>query len=173
MRFEPYESYPLAKVPMKTHIPFGDLVALLLEGKLHRVYYDPGLKGLSSIFVDPLEARSHFEVGREWMLADEAAELIDVEIQIVQLMTREGVLAAHKLKPLGYNPTTMFLVRNEVERFHSRYASASNLAAESNLNAAKVAQRLRNAELDKVRAGQVVFYDREAARAALAAYIPR
>ncbi|WFU91313.1 hypothetical protein QA644_24280 (plasmid) [Rhizobium sp. CC1099] len=161
----------LAKAPLKTHTSYADVVALLLERKLSRVYYDLKLPGLASIFVDPVEAASHFQVGEEWMFAEEAAALIGVEAQTVYLMTREGVLTAHKLRRPGYHSSTIFLDRNEVNKFHATYASSTGLSEGTTMTTGSVAQILKSRNIPKVRAGPVVFYERKDARKALAELI--
>lgn len=160
--------YSISKAAQKARVPYPDIVELLLKKKLLRVHYDPKLPGLGSILVDPPEIASHFRIGEEWMLTDEVASLLKVEIESVQLLARECILTGHKLGLLGYASTTKFFDRDEVNAFHERYASSMALSEESNLTGAKVAQLLRDADIDKVRAKFLVFYERRSAMRALA-----
>lgn len=157
---------PLAKVGLKIHAHFTDTLSLLSQNKLTKVYYDPKLPGLASIFVDPSEVKSRFDIGADWMLADEVASLIGVGHQSIWLMTRAGILPFHSFRLPGHNHS-LFFHKEEIAKFHRKYASSKGLAAEANLSNGSVGQRLRKANVEKLRAGAVVFYERTGALQAL------
>lgn len=160
--------FSIFKATQRARVMYGNIVALLLDGKLKKVFYDQNLHGLDSIMVDPVEVASHFKVDSKWMLSDEVAALVGLTIQQVRLMARENLVSGHKLNRIGYPPTTMFFDRDEVKRFHEKYVSAPLLGEQTKLGALSVAQRLRRTDTPKIRARKLVFYERVGAEAELA-----
>ncbi|WP_245512733.1 hypothetical protein [Rhizobium sp. BK376] len=162
--------FSLFKATQRARVLYGDIVALLLDGKLKNVFYDQKLQGLDCIMVDPAEVASHFKIDSKWMLSEEVAALVGLPVQQVRLMARENLLGGHKFNRIGYPPTTMFFDREEVNRFHGAYVSATELGEQTTLGALAVAQRLRWTDTPKLRAKKLVFYERVAVEAELARF---
>ncbi|MBO9178269.1 MULTISPECIES: TniQ family protein [unclassified Rhizobium] len=157
----------LSNVIVLVRVPFADIINLLMERKLSQVHYNLELPGLASILVDPAEVTSHFPLDERWMMASEVATLMGALKREIFDMTRGGILPFHKFRVPGRSQS-IFFDRNEIQEFHAKYTHAKALATETGLKSHKAAQLLRLADIPKLRARLSVYYERTAARAALA-----
>jgi hypothetical protein len=157
----------LPKAVLLVRVPYADIITLLMERKLSKVYYDLKLPGLASIFVDPAEVSGHFPLDERWMMVGDVAALMGASKRDICQMTRGGILPFHKFRVPGRSQS-IFLDRSEIQDFHAKYTHAKALGTETGLKSHKVAQLLKSADVPKLRAGVAVYYERTAARAALA-----
>ncbi|MBO9197535.1 TniQ family protein [Rhizobium sp. 16-449-1b] len=157
----------LSKAVVLVRVPFADIITLLIEKKLSQVHYNLELPGLASILVDPAELTGLFPLDERWMMVGDVATLMGVLKRDICQMTRGGILPFYKFRVPGRSQS-IFFDRNEIQEFLAKYTHAKALATETGLRSQKVAQLLRLTDIPKLRAGIAVYYERAAARAALA-----
>ncbi|TBD47060.1 hypothetical protein ELH17_08130 [Rhizobium ruizarguesonis] len=162
---------PILRACKMTAIRLGDMVALILQGRLSKVGWDADKEGLSAILIDPREASAALApTGPKKLTITEMKERLKTSNETAYALVRGGYLNSSMGRSHAHNHPLRLISQEDADAFEKKYVSFLTAEKDLGISRSTLRKALKNAglqtafPLDEVR---VSFYVRAELEAAI------